>query len=132
MTDKPSSELPPARLRWACRRGMRELDVLLERYLQQHWSKASLGQREAFESLLVLNDPDLAALCLGNADVPVQFVELIAVLRGVLGALPAPPDSMGCPSGAPTAAKYPASELIATSAVYSGDRDLRRLPGSDQ
>ncbi len=129
MTGNASPQLPPAQLRWACRRGMRELDVLLERYLQLHWPTAALDQRRAFEQLLALSDPDLAALCLGNAEAPVPLIELVAVLRDVFGP---PPDPIGGPVGALGAAKRPANELIATSAVYSEDRELRRLPGSDQ
>jgi len=55
------------RLRWRCRRGMRELDVLLERYLRDAWPTASPERRAAFRSLLELADPDLADLCLGRA-----------------------------------------------------------------
>jgi antitoxin CptB len=54
------------RLRWRCRRGMRELDVLLERYLRDHWPGADAGRRQAFQALLDLPDPELADLCLGR------------------------------------------------------------------
>ena len=56
-----------ARLRWRCRRGMRELDVLLERYLERGWPQAGAAERAAFAALLELPDPELAALCLGQA-----------------------------------------------------------------
>jgi len=58
------------RLRWRCRRGMRELDVLLERYLAERWSAADAARRDAFERLLELPDPDLADLCLRRAPAP--------------------------------------------------------------
>ncbi|PZN32005.1 MAG: succinate dehydrogenase assembly factor 2 [Proteobacteria bacterium] len=51
-----------ARLRWRCRRGARELDVVLERYLTQYYSRAPAGEQEAFERLLELEDPQLLAL----------------------------------------------------------------------
>lgn len=54
------------RLRWRCRRGMRELDVLLERYLAEVWPGASDAQRRAFAQLLEWPDPELAALCFGR------------------------------------------------------------------
>lgn len=50
-----------ARLRWRCRRGMRELDVLLQRYLDQRYSSASQEEQQAFEALLELPDPQLFA-----------------------------------------------------------------------
>jgi antitoxin CptB len=52
---------PFAKLRWRCRRGMRELDVVLERYLQQRYASAPLAEQQAFESLLDLPDPQLFA-----------------------------------------------------------------------
>jgi antitoxin CptB len=56
------SERPPlAQLRWRCRRGMRELDVVLERYLQQRYATAPLAEQRAFEALLELPDPQLFA-----------------------------------------------------------------------
>jgi antitoxin CptB len=48
-----------ARLRWRCRRGMRELDVLLQRYLDQRYASAAEEEQQAFEALLELPDPQL-------------------------------------------------------------------------
>ena len=62
----PDAPMDPAKLRWRCRRGMRELDVLLERYLEGRWPAASARERAAFEELLELSDPDLAGLLLGK------------------------------------------------------------------
>ena len=57
----PDAARAIARLRWRCRRGMRELDVLLERYLQQRYAVAPAAEQHAFESLLELPDPQLFA-----------------------------------------------------------------------
>ena len=48
-------------LRWRCRRGMRELDVLLERYLRERYPSAPAAEQQAFEALLDLPDPELLA-----------------------------------------------------------------------
>lgn len=64
MTATAAAELN--RLRWRCRRGMRELDVLLERYVRDHWPGADAERRAAFLRLLDLPDPELADLCLGR------------------------------------------------------------------
>lgn len=53
-----------ARLRWRCRRGMRELDVVLERYLQHSYPLARAEEQRAFEALLDLPDPQLFAYLL--------------------------------------------------------------------
>lgn len=40
------------RLRWRCRRGMRELDQLMLRYLDQRWPIADEMERALFRQLL--------------------------------------------------------------------------------
>lgn len=55
-----------ARLRWSCRRGMRELDVVLQRYLENGYPAASVAEQHAFEALLELQDPQLFAYLLGS------------------------------------------------------------------
>jgi antitoxin CptB len=43
---------------------MRELDVLLERYLRERYPSAPATEQQAFEALLDLPDPELFALLL--------------------------------------------------------------------
>lgn len=52
---------PLAQLRWRCRRGMKELDVLLIRYLDQRYPHAPETERAAFAFLLQQSDMDLMA-----------------------------------------------------------------------
>lgn len=58
------------RLRWRCRRGMRELDVLLGGWLDVHWTQADAAQRQAFAELLDVQDPDLWSWCTGRKRAP--------------------------------------------------------------
>ncbi len=55
-----------SRLKWHCRRGMRELDVLLMRYMDREYPDADPEQQEAFETLLNLQDPEILALLTGR------------------------------------------------------------------
>jgi len=55
-----------ARLRWRCRRGMRELDVLLTRYLERTFPGTSAAERAVFVQLLELPDPDLFGYLVGR------------------------------------------------------------------
>lgn len=48
-----------SKLRWCCRRGMKELDVLLEAYLERCYDGASDEEKRAFAELLDLQDPEL-------------------------------------------------------------------------
>lgn len=60
------NEAAPSRLRWRCRRGMRELDQLLARYLEHGWPQASQAERDAFDALLDTEDDVLWDWCLGH------------------------------------------------------------------
>ncbi len=70
-----------SRLRWQCRRGMRELDELLSRYLEQCYDEASDSEKAAFRQLLELSDPELAGYLLGKqspgSDLIARVVERI-------------------------------------------------------
>jgi antitoxin CptB len=71
-----------ARLRWRCRRGMRELDVLLTRYLERSYAASSPAERAAFAQLLELPDPDLFGYLVGRTTPDeVIHVEIIARIR---------------------------------------------------
>jgi antitoxin CptB len=65
------------KLRWRCRRGLRELDVLLERYVDQRFGTASPAEQEAFRQLLETQDQVLYAYCLGSEPVPPRLASLI-------------------------------------------------------
>jgi succinate dehydrogenase flavin-adding protein (antitoxin of CptAB toxin-antitoxin module) len=47
------------RVRWHCRRGLLELDVVLTRFLDRHFETLSPQQRAAFKRLLDYPDNDL-------------------------------------------------------------------------
>jgi antitoxin CptB len=44
------------KLKWLCRRGMKELDILLERFIKQHQQSLAGGSWPEFESLLQTED----------------------------------------------------------------------------
>lgn len=54
-----SEEAELKRLRWRCRRGMRELDQLMLRYLDGRWPAASEAERAQFLRLLDTEDDKL-------------------------------------------------------------------------
>jgi antitoxin CptB len=58
------------RLRWRRRRGMRELDQLLTRWLDREWTAASDSQREVFLRLLDSEDDRLWRWFLGHETAP--------------------------------------------------------------
>lgn len=56
-----------AKLRWRCRRGMKELDMLLNAYLEEDYVDASGSEQDAFHLLLEQQDPDMYGWFLGRA-----------------------------------------------------------------
>ena len=71
-----------ARLRWQCRRGMRELDLLLTDYLENGYSHSSEEQKQAFRELLGLPDPDLIGYLLGAQTPPdIALANVVSQIR---------------------------------------------------
>ncbi len=70
------------RLLWRCRRGLKELDVLLERYAQAALAGASGPERRVLARLLDEPDPELAGYLLGGR-VP-EDPELAALVDRIL------------------------------------------------
>ncbi len=54
-----ADEVEFRRLQWRCRRGMRELDQLMQRYLFQVWPGASEAERGVFLRMLETEDDKL-------------------------------------------------------------------------
>ncbi len=70
------------RLRWRCRRGAKELDLLLTRYLEQDYPRVEQAEQSAFADLLECQDPDLLDWLMGrSADYPPQCRPVIDRLR---------------------------------------------------
>ena len=69
------------RLRWKCRRGLLELDLVLERFLQAEGESLSEGDAAALGELLEQADNDLWDLMIGRSD------RVEARLRGILARL---------------------------------------------
>jgi antitoxin CptB len=56
-----------ARLRWRCRRGMRELDQLLGWYLTDRYAASDDATKAAFSTLLEEQDPQLWDWLMGRS-----------------------------------------------------------------
>jgi antitoxin CptB len=54
------------RLAWQCRRGMRELDVLLNGFLEQHFEGLDARERDSFARLLEYPDTVLIECLMGR------------------------------------------------------------------
>jgi antitoxin CptB len=76
-----STEVPP-KLRWACRRGMLELDVLLGNYLEEVFITLSEQDQNTFVDLLAENDQDLFTWLTGHIVPPSQkLAQMVEKIR---------------------------------------------------
>jgi antitoxin CptB len=55
-----------AKLKWRCRRGTKELDSLLEGYLNKHYPQVDSKEQALFEALLEYQDSELIWYLLGD------------------------------------------------------------------
>jgi antitoxin CptB len=85
---KPMSE--DSRLRWRCRRGMKELDLVLLRYLERTYARAPGEEQAAFRQVLEMQDPEILDYLTGRADAPE------GALGRVVASLRTGPDPHAC------------------------------------
>ena len=65
--DKTKNDLIElSHLRWHCRRGVKELDVVCSNYLENNYLNSSEDMKLAFKALLAMEDPLLLALVMGQ------------------------------------------------------------------
>ena len=58
-----------SQLKWQCRRGTKELDIVLNNYLERYYQTASRSEQSAFKQLIELEDPILSDLLLGKSSI---------------------------------------------------------------
>ncbi|MBI2313477.1 MAG: succinate dehydrogenase assembly factor 2 [Betaproteobacteria bacterium] len=69
------------RIRWRCRRGLLELDLVLMRFLDAHYEGLSEADRRALAELLDYPDVDLWHLVSGRAELDLNETRLKPVLE---------------------------------------------------
>ncbi len=69
------------RLRWRCRRGMRELDMVFDRFLAQDYAALDDDSKARFLELLEVTDPELYDWLLGRVAPPEHFAALVSSLQ---------------------------------------------------
>lgn len=72
------------RIRWHCRRGMLELDLVLRAFTEQRLATLAPRELDAFRRILERPDPELLDLVMGHCD-PEDTIEreLIELMRAV-------------------------------------------------
>ncbi len=73
------------RLAWRCRRGMLELDIVLQRFIVLHFNDLTLAQLKAFDDLLELPDNDFWTLISSDRVTPknADTVDVVNKIRAL-------------------------------------------------
>jgi antitoxin CptB len=69
------------RIRWRCRRGLLELDLVLERFLARRFDGLDGELRTRFDELLDEPDNDLLDLALGRTEPAPRYRAIVEMLR---------------------------------------------------
>ncbi|NKB39205.1 MAG: hypothetical protein GKR93_18905 [Gammaproteobacteria bacterium] len=57
-----------SRLRWRCRRGIKEMDLVFEHFLEQEYAELSSVQKHLFSQILEESDLDIMDWILGRKE----------------------------------------------------------------
>ena len=68
-------------LRWRCRRGLRETDILLQRFLKDQYEHAAPKEKQHFEALLNETDLDILAWITARSSPPERYTNIITIMR---------------------------------------------------
>jgi antitoxin CptB len=77
------------RMRWASRRGMLELDLVLEPFVSQRYAQLDERDRERFHQLVLCEDQELFAWFMGREQPDNE--ELAGIVRQILDFARTPP-----------------------------------------
>ncbi len=69
------------RIRWRCRRGLLELDIVLGRFVDQHYTRLDEAQQAAFDELLDMPDTGLWDMITGRKEAIQNAQALLEKIR---------------------------------------------------
>ena len=76
-TDELLDERAMSKLKWRCRRGLLENDLLIEKFFRRHEATLTVSQAQGLSDLMELSDNDLLNLLLQRRE-PDQLAEVSA------------------------------------------------------
>ena len=71
------------RVRWRCRRGLLELDIVLGRFVEMHYMDIDEAQQAVFDVLLDMPDTELWDMITGKVAPPAECSSLLALIQTV-------------------------------------------------
>ena len=79
--EKDVAALNDNRIKWACRRGMLELDIFLMTFFEKRYPTLSLAQKEKFACFLEESDADLYVWLMKGVAPPPEWIEIIHAIQ---------------------------------------------------
>ena len=76
------NQVESRRLAWRCRRGLLELDIVLQRFVAEYYEGLSVAELSAFDTMLALPDNDFWALVSSENAQPINL-ETLAVINKI-------------------------------------------------
>lgn len=80
MSGPHGDEAQRRRLRWQCRRGLLELDLLFGRFLDRRYPDLAVAEQTAFRQLLDYPDAELLEWLAGRGEPPSELRNIIRIL----------------------------------------------------
>ncbi len=71
------------RLRWHCRRGLLELDVIFERFLKRDFDSLTPAQSAQLANLVMEDDYEVWNMITGRKEYPAQYEAILPLLQKV-------------------------------------------------
>lgn len=71
-----------SRLLWRCRRGIQEMDILLQRFISRYYDQLSPEEIHTLDELLDQADPDILSWIMGTSEPPTdKYNRIIKLIR---------------------------------------------------
>ncbi len=69
------------KIRWRCRRGTKELDVILERFVSTNFETLGYQDKQQLDRLLDVQDPTLTEWLCQNTPPPDEFNDIVSKIK---------------------------------------------------
>lgn len=85
MNQATTNTLNAAQLRWRCRRGMLELDIILSEFFDKHYASLTTEEKQEFQLLLEQQDTTLLAWLVYQSPPPPAFLTIVQRVQRIAG-----------------------------------------------
>jgi len=81
LSTKNIKDAKQRRLAWRCRRGMLELDIVLKRFMENHFNELNIVEMQTFDEMLALPDNEFWVLLSSPIDSNLDEIKRTVLAR---------------------------------------------------